>query len=43
MTGPVIRLLEAGERGLYESWRPRLAALLGIRPDDLMNSKPNKG
>lgn len=42
-TGAVISLLEAGDRGLSEKWRLRLAPLLGVRPGDLMTSDPSKG
>lgn len=41
-TGAVISLLEAGERGLSENWRLRLASLLDVRPGDLMNLDPKR-
>ena len=42
-TGAVISLLEAGERGLSDKWRLRLAPLLDVQPGDLMTSDPSKG
>lgn len=39
-TGPVISLLEAGERGLSAKWLHRLAPVLGTRAGILLDHHP---
>ena len=40
-TGPIINLIEAGERGLSDKWAIQLAAVLKTRPVRLFDTDPN--
>ena len=40
-TGPVISLIEAGERRLSDKWANKLAPVLGTRPGHLFDTDPN--